>query len=242
LQAARTVTDEIKARRDDTGLLPKPTVQRLSRLVQQLTELERWETFGQRTARLQLCDRAEALAAQPVDPPHLAREVQKLRNEWKALDAQHAGVPKALWERFDRACEKAYAPAARHFAEQAAQRKQSRTQREEFIAAAAAHAPTLLAEPRDCRAIERWLRETDHAWREGGLGSVEPEMWKKLDTRLKAAVAPARDALHEAREQAKAVRVQLIADATALAPKAMDRDARRRSRRSRCAGRRRRGG
>jgi hypothetical protein len=225
LQAARAAADEIRSRRDDAGLLPKPTVQRLSRLVQQLTELERWESFGQRTARLQLCDRAEALAAQPVDPPHLAREVQKLRNEWKALDAQHAGVPKALWERFDRACEKAYAPAARHFAEQAAQRKQARTQREEFIAAAAAHAPTLLAEPRDYRAIERWVRETDHAWREGALGSVEPGMWKKLDARLKAAVAPARDALSAAREKAKEARAQLIAEATALAPKAMDRDA-----------------
>ena len=65
------------------------------------------------------------------------------------LDEQHAGVPKALWERFNGACEKAYAPAARFFAEQAAQRKQSRKQREEFIAAAAAHAPTLLTEPRE---------------------------------------------------------------------------------------------
>ena len=84
-----------------------------------------------------------------LDPAKTAQEVQKLRAEWKTLDEQHAGVPKALWERFNGACEKAYAPAARFFAEQAAQRKQSRKQREEFIAAAAAHAPTLLTEPRE---------------------------------------------------------------------------------------------
>ena len=167
-------------------------MQRLGRLGQQLGELERWESFGQQNARIQLCERAEAVAAQGLDASRTAAEVKKLREEWKALDTQHAGVPRSLWERFDGACEKAYAPAARHFAELAAQRKLARKQREEFIDAAAAHAPTLLAEPPDSRAIERWLRETDRAWREGELGSVDPGAWKKLDARLKEALAPLR--------------------------------------------------
>ncbi len=164
------------------------------------------------------------MAAQPLDAPRLAQEVQKLRSEWKVLDQQHAGVPKALWERFDSACERAYAPAARHFAQVAAQRKEARRQREDFIAAAAAQSPTLPGEPPDWRAIERFLRDTDRAWREGDLGSVEPGAWKKLDARLRAALAPLRDALSSAREQAKAGRLALIAEATALASKAMERD------------------
>src|SRR6185295_7310633 len=224
LQAARAAADEIRTAKAAAGVLPKPTVQRLSRLVQQLSELERWESFGQRQARLQLCERAEALLAPGMDPGKLAVEVQKLRNEWKALDEQHAGVPKSVWERFDSACEKAYAPAARHFAEMAAQRKEARRKREEFIAAATVHVPALLTEPRDSRAMERWLRETDRTWREGDLGSVEPGAWKKLDARLKAALLPLRDALSSAREAAKAGRQALIAEATALAAKAMDRD------------------
>ena len=76
----------------------------------------------------------------PMEAPRLAAEVQKLRAEWKALDQQHAGVPKALWERFDRACETAYAPAARYFTELAAQRKDARKRRDAFIEAAAAQA------------------------------------------------------------------------------------------------------
>ena len=226
LHAARAAADEIRTAKANAGALPKPTVQRLSRLVQQLTELERWESFGQRQAREQLCERAEALLVPGMDAPRLAAEVQKLRGEWKALDQQHAGVPKAVWERFDGACEKAYAPAARHFAEMAAQRKAARKKRDEFIAAATAHAPTLLAaEPRDLRAIERWLRETDKTWREGDLGSVEPGAWKKLDARLKAALLPLREVLAGARESAKAGRQALIAEVTALAAKALDRDA-----------------
>ena len=225
LHAARAAADEIRSAKADAGALPKPTVQRLSRLVQQLTELERWESFGQRQAREQLCERAEALLVPGMDAPRLAAEVQKLRNEWKALDQQHAGVPKAVWERFDGACEKAYAPAARHFAEMAAQRKEARKKRDEFIAAATAHVATLLAEPRDTRAIERWLRETDKTWREGDLGSVEPGAWKKFDARMKAALLPLREVLASARDSAKAGRRALIAEVTALAAKALDRDA-----------------
>jgi len=224
VQAARAAADEIKTLKAAAGPLPKPTTQRLSRLVQQLVELERWESFGQQNARVQLCERAEAAAQQTLDPPQLAVEVQKLRSEWKALDALHAGVPKALWERFDSACEKAYAPAARYFSELAAQRKEARRKRDEFIAAAAAQVPALLAAPVDWRALERWLRETENGWREGGLGSVDPGAWKKLDVRFKAALAPLREALSGAREGAKAARRALIEEVTALAARANERE------------------
>lgn len=228
LQEARAAADKTRALKAQAGQLPKPTVQRLSRVVQQLVELERWQQFGQQTARVQLCERAEALAQQVLPPAAVAREVQLLRAEWKKLDEavedKRAGVPKPLWERFDGACERAYAPAARHFAEQSALHKQARRQREDFIAAAAAHAPTLVGETPDWRAIERWLRETETAWRDKALGSVEPAAWKKLDLRLKEAVAPARNALYAARSQARQEREALIAEAEALATWAAERD------------------
>ena len=224
VQAARAAADEIRMLKVAAGLLPKPSTQRLGRLVQQLVELERWESFGQQNARVQLCERAEGLAKQTQDPAQLALEVQKLRNEWKALDQQHAGVPKALWERFDAACERAYAPAARHFAELAAQRKEARKRRDAFIATATELAAGLLVEPLDWRTIERWLRETDQTWREGDLGSVDPGAWKKLDLRFKAAIAPVREALAAARERAKAGRQALIDETVALLPRAMERE------------------
>ena len=224
VQAARAAVDEIRTRKPNAGMLPKPTTQRLSRLIAQLGELERWESFGQQHARIRLCERAEAVATATLDAPRLAAEVRKLRDEWKALDQQHAGVPKALWERFDGACEKAFAPAARYFAELAAQKKEARKRRDDFIAMSAAHAETLLAEPCDWRAIEHWLRETERAWRDGDLGSVEPRAWKGFDARLKAALGPLRDSLAAARVQAKAERQALIDEVTVLAGRAMERD------------------
>ncbi len=225
LQEARAAADRARALKPHAGMLPKPTVQRLSRVVQQLVELERWQEFGQQNARVQLCERAEAVAQQPLAPVALAREVQQLRAAWKKLDEQHAGVPKPLWERFDGACERAYAPAARYFAEQAAQHKQARKQREEFIALAAAHAPTLLGEPRDWRAVERWMRDTESTWRGTSLGSVEPGAWKKLDARLKTALAPLHDALSTARDAARKEREAMISEAEGLASRATERDA-----------------
>ena len=225
VQEARAAADEARALKPLAGLLPKPTVQRLGRVVQQIGDLERWQKFGQQTAREQLCERAEALAAKSLPPAEVAREVQALRAEWKQLDAQHAGVPRPLWERFDAACEKAYAPAAQYFAELAAQHKEARTRRQQFIDAAAAQVAQRLAEPRDWRAIERWLRETEAAWHGSELGSVEPGAWKKLDARIKAALAPVRDALAAARAQAKAERQALIAEAETIAADAMAREA-----------------
>ncbi len=225
LQQARGAIDEARALKTGAGMLPKPSQQRMSRVLQQLGELERWEQFGQQSVRVQLCERAEAMLATPEAPAAAAREVRRLRDEWKKLDEQFAGVPKQLWQRFDDACEKAYAPAARHFAEQAAKHKEARRLREEFVAAVAARVPELLVEPRDQRAMEHWLRETDAAWRGPTLGSVEPAAWKKFDARLRAALAPVREALAQTREQAKAEREALIAQAQELLAKAMERDA-----------------
>ena len=225
LQEARAAADKLRPLRSLAGLLPKPTMHRLGKVGQQIGELDRWQKFGQQTARVQLCERAEALLTQTLTPTALAREVQQLRAAWKKLDDENPGVPKPLWERFDRACEKAYAPAARHFAEESARYKQSFKQREAFIFAAEVHAPTLLTEPRDWRAVERWLHETDTTWRGSSLGSVQENAWKKLDARLKATLAPLREAFSSAREQAKVERQALITEAQALAAKASDRDA-----------------
>jgi len=227
MQAARAAAEAIKTLKPEAGNLPKPTHQRISRVVQQLVELERWEAFGQHDARVRLIERGEALAAPGNDPAKVAQEVKKLREEWKALDAQHAGVPRSLWERFDGACEKAYAPAARHFAEQAALRKAARKSRDEFIDRAVQEGAALLAvEPRDLRLMEQWVRDTEKNWREGELGSVDPGAWKKLDARFRETVGLVRQVLVTARGEGKAGREALIAEVTALAVNAAhDREA-----------------
>jgi len=58
-------------------------------------------------------------------------------------------------------------------------RKQARKQREEFIAALRAHAPTLLGEAPIGAQSERWLRDTDAAWRGTSLAVSNRPAWKR---------------------------------------------------------------
>ena len=195
----------MKLLRTLAGILPKPTLQRLHLVTQRLVELERWEKFGQQHARVQLCDRAEALPAQSLDVARLAAEVRKLRDEWKALDRQHPGCPKSLWERFDRACETAYAPAAAHFAQQAALKKEARGRRKEFIAEIAARASAALGERTGANLKLAANRRADLA---RGQPANDPADWKALDKKLQAPYPV--QALAAARSQARLGRQALI--------------------------------
>ncbi len=196
LQAARAAADEIRRTSPTPARCRSRRCSALAACVQQLVELERWESFGQQNARVQLCERAEALADADAGSAAAragsAEAAQRMEGARPAARRRAEGAVGALRPRlreglrargqaFRRAgrAAQAGAQAARGIHRGGARRTRRRCS----------------PEPRDWRAIERWLRETDHAWREGDLGSVEPGAWKKLDARLKAALAPLRDAL-----------------------------------------------
>jgi hypothetical protein len=68
-------------------------------------------------------DAAEAAAADaapqdvlPMDA--IASSVRELQARWQALDKGQGTSPKGLWERFRRACDRAYGPVKRHYEEQ----------------------------------------------------------------------------------------------------------------------------
>ena len=52
--------------------------------------------------------------APPPSPDELAKAVRDLQERWHKLDKGH-NTSKGLWERFRRACDRAYAPAKKHF-------------------------------------------------------------------------------------------------------------------------------
>ncbi|MFM9966897.1 MAG: DUF349 domain-containing protein [Burkholderiales bacterium] len=53
----------------------------------------------------------------PPSPEELAQAVKDLQERWHKLDQGHSTSSKGLWERFRRACDRAYAPAKKHFEE-----------------------------------------------------------------------------------------------------------------------------
>ncbi|MSQ52036.1 MAG: DUF349 domain-containing protein [Betaproteobacteria bacterium] len=63
--------------------------------------------------------------APPPSPEELAMAVRDLQDRWHKLDKGHSTSSKGLWERFRRACDRAYAPARKHFEELEKQRSEN---------------------------------------------------------------------------------------------------------------------
>ena len=63
--------------------------------------------------------------APPPSPEELAKAVRDLQERWHKLDKAHSTSSKGLWERFRRACDRAYAPAKKHFEELEKQRSEN---------------------------------------------------------------------------------------------------------------------
>ncbi len=65
-------------------------------------------------------DIASSATPSDADEPYLAPDalalaVRDLQTRWQKLDKGHSAASKGLWERFRRACDRAYAPAKKHF-------------------------------------------------------------------------------------------------------------------------------
>jgi Domain of Unknown Function (DUF349) len=221
VQAAAGLRDEMKPLRAIAGELPKPTNQRLGRLSQQLGDLLRWQSFGNATQREEMCGEIERLPSQGLGVGELAKAVQALRDKWKQLDQTQAPAPRALWERFNTACEIAYAPAAEHFTKLATERKEALTRREEAIKEASDYATLALTPVEgeadwtpDWKAITAWLSKKDTAWRT--LGHVDRRKADAVDAQWRTATQPLRAGISEKRSGEAAEREKLIAQVKAL--------------------------
>lgn len=97
--------------------------ERLQHCAGRIGELRGWRRWGAHQAREQLCVAAESLIGLEDDPPEIARRIQQAREAWKNLDHGEGAAPKALWQRFNDACERAYAPCQAFFEAQNRERQ-----------------------------------------------------------------------------------------------------------------------
>ena len=187
-----------------------------------LNQLRGWRRWGTDQAREQLCEQAEALAIEAQtesdadpNPNRLADQVRALRSAWKQLD-KTGGASRALWQRFDRACERAYAPAKVHFDHQAEQRRQNLEQRQ----ALCAELEALLTDTDwdnqlDWPMLSRYEQTVQRRWRQ--LGPVNRGDRKAIDRRYRDALNRLQTRLRPRLEQDLARRQALIARVQALA-------------------------
>ncbi|NND60616.1 MAG: DUF349 domain-containing protein [Gammaproteobacteria bacterium] len=185
-----------------------------------LTELRRWRHWATQQAREKLCKRAEELSEEKNDPPTIAKRVRELRDEWKKLDHADGAAPKPLWEQFDTACEKAYAPCQAYFDKQKEQRDKNMEAREALCEKLEKLVSTTDWENPQWREVTDVLRDTQRAWYKSG--PVDRRKKKKIDKRFAQAVAAVDAQLEPKRKSELARREAMIEKIESFTPESRD--------------------
>ncbi len=155
----------------------------------------------------------------PPSPEELAKAVRDLQERWHKLDKAHSTSSKGLWERFRRACDRAYAPAKKHFESLEKQRAENATKKMAVLDRIAALAERVSAGAEWGRVLSE-RGELIKAWFDAGaLPRKEARSMQKRFDALTAEI----DAKVDARRDAeRARRRDLIDKAKAIAEKSAD--------------------
>ena len=189
---------------------------RLQACAGRLGELRDWQRWGAHQAREQLCVTAEGLIDLEDEPAEIARRIRQARDAWKALDHQEGGAPKALWKRFNTACERAYAPCQAYFENQFQERQQNQEKKQALCAQLEQFAAeTDWQQQVDWREADRLRRRAQEQWYK--TGPVNRSERKALDRRFQRILKQLDGHLGAERDRELQRRQQLIQQVQALA-------------------------
>ena len=96
----------------------KSVQQNLDRIQTQFNELKDWHAFATTPKKESLCESMEKLIDSELAPLQQAEAVRKIQQEWQALVSSDAKADEALWDKFKRASDLAYAPCLDYYEEQ----------------------------------------------------------------------------------------------------------------------------
>ncbi len=214
--ALHIAADHDKALKENKAARLTPAMaDRLAHARAELKRLSDWARWGANVSREELIKAVEQLPEQKLAMSELAKKVGSMRERWKGLDGVSGAAPKGLWEKFDKACTAAYAPAAAHFKHLADERQANSVKARALVADAIAAAPAPDATP-DFKAMAAAVQRLKQAW--GHLGAIDRKEKKKLDSQFAAAMTALQTPLAARRKEESARREQLIADVSALKP------------------------
>ncbi|MCU0975363.1 MAG: DUF349 domain-containing protein [Steroidobacteraceae bacterium] len=194
-QAQAALDDGATARADRlreaiAGQLPQAPIlppwfpRQLQQLDARLAELKDWKTFRATPRRAELLEQMQSLVGADMSPEELARQVRRLRDEWRTLSRGAGEEVTPEWQQFEEAAERAYEPCREHFARQAELRRENQAKREELLERLAAFAAEQAGEEPDWRAIGQVLFEARDEWRR--YAPVDTAVVKSLQARFHA--------------------------------------------------------
>jgi len=218
LQAAEAAFKQARDALDSTRELPRGDKDRFERRMRNalpaLNELRDWRHWSTDHARENLIAETEALIGADLPVETLAEQVKAKREAWKKLGQLDHGA-KALWERFDQACEKAFQPVAEHRQRLAEQRQQHLATRQQICAELESLLNETDWEAPNWRLIDKRVNQLRRSWREAG--EVEHRDWRAVKRRFDQAIAGLEQHMDKERERNRRQRDSLIRKVKALA-------------------------
>jgi DNA repair protein SbcC/Rad50 len=188
------------------------------RLLGRLNELRDWQRFGSNQVREELISEMQRLAAADLPAKALAGNVRDLREQWRKLDRKGGPASEALWDSFNAAAEKAYAPVVAEQQQRLELQQQAARQRELFCdQLVIAYNHTDWDNP-NWQHIDKLVQQARHEWR--SLGGVDSATWKKLQQRYIDAIKPFDAQLAKVRKAEQLRRERLIKQVERLAEEA----------------------
>jgi len=161
-------------------------VARLSNARAELKRLQGWARWGGNVSREELIKAVEDLSAQKISVQELAKKLGSSRERWKSLDAASGAAPKVLWDRFDTACNAAYAPVIEQTRQQAQERQKNRDKAQaliaelrQFIDVSGLENEDLGASVTDWKSVANFHRSTLQSWQR--IGHMDRKDKKRLD-------------------------------------------------------------
>jgi hypothetical protein len=164
--------------------LPPWFERRLQELDARLDELKDWKTFTVVPKRGELLQRMHSLIGADMAPEELARQIRKLRDEWRTLHRGAGEDPSPEWQEFDAAANRAYEPCREHFARQAVLRKENQAHREALLERLASFIAAQDGEEPNWRAVQQVAVEARREWQ--GYAPVDQHAVKPLQARFRA--------------------------------------------------------
>ena len=168
---------------------------RLNNALNRLRDLKSWYQWSSAPHQETLCQEMEELVGADMDPAEIARLVKEARDKWKKLGLSNDKNTRAMWDRFNKACNEAYAPCIPYFEEQAKQRQENYLARENLCQELETFINNTDWQNADWKLVDKILRKSLETWR--GLGPTDHKHRKKLQKRFNDYIKTLKSNLHQ---------------------------------------------
>lgn len=178
-------------------------------------ELQDWRRFAVLPKQEGLCERMEALGADPLPPREQVDAIQALRAEWKALGGSDSRESRRLWERFQAAADQAFEPCRAWFQEQRRLRKRNLQERERIVDQLDLFLQTDGWADTRVEDLERIHATAKAEWREAS--PVDPQAARGVKRRFRKAMDQLGEVLSSHRQAVREEKKELLEEARSLA-------------------------